>query len=133
MLMINGSGLHGTGLSVHVSQDVAGSVLGGTFRLYTGEGYGPRSLLDEGDMRTRIGSIDRTIRSNPLDWNASASDVERAIHDVLEEYKQGVEGETPVLAFGLGCPLWRCVTQVRQATLLKTSGPRISRGASADA
>lgn len=87
-LYLNVSGLTGTGLVAAVSEDVAGSSLGGSFYLYSNGGSRAGFPVDvEGAY---IGAEDKasniTGRSEALAWNAEADDVRMAIEDLLPSY-----------------------------------------------
>lgn len=90
-LYLNASGLTGTGLVAAVSEDIAGSSLGGSFYLYSNGGSRAGFPLDaEGAY---LGTEDKTSngtgRSEPLAWNAEADDVRMAIEGLLPSYSQG--------------------------------------------
>lgn len=92
-LYLNASGLTGTGLVAEVSEDVAGSSLGGSFYLYSNGGARAGFPVDaEGAY---IGTEDKasngTGRSEALAWNAEADDVRVAIEGLLPSY--AIEGE----------------------------------------
>lgn len=77
-LFLNASGLSGTGLLASVSEDVVGSALGGSFRLYY-NGHSGALVGDEGETNS-------TGRSEPLAWNAEADEVRWAIETLLPDY-----------------------------------------------
>lgn len=74
-----------------VSEDVPGSTLGGTFRLYSNRGgYSSSGFpIDAGGTHLGGGGADNgTGRSEPLAWNAEADDIRVALEDLLPEYSQ---------------------------------------------
>lgn len=74
-----------------VSEDVPGSSLGGTFRLYSNHGgYGSSGFpIDVGGTYLGGGGADNsTGRSEPLAWNSEADDIRVAVEDLLPEYPQ---------------------------------------------
>lgn len=86
-LSINSTNLHGTGLQAYISEDTAGSFLGGTFRLYTNDGDGSRYLLGANETKFAEGRDDEeTGRSRALAWNAPATDIEDAINDLFPAF-----------------------------------------------
>lgn len=95
-LYLNSTGLVGTQLSALVFEDTAGSALGGTYRLYAGGSYASRFPLDDdlANVETEAKS-NGTGRSEPLEWNAKAEDVQVEINGLLPEYSS--EGGTPAL------------------------------------
>lgn len=91
-LYLNVTGLRGTDLLASVSEDVSGSTLGGSFRLYSNRGgYGSSGFPIDEDG-THLGAAENgTGRSEPLAWNAEAGDVRAAVENLLPEYSsQGV-------------------------------------------
>lgn len=87
-LYLNASGLSGTGVLAMVSEDVAGSTLDGSFRLYSNGGYASGFPLDADAAYLSIEDAENngTGRSEPLAWNAEAEDVRVAIEGLLPEY-----------------------------------------------
>ncbi|CAM9426180.1 unnamed protein product, partial [Ectocarpus fasciculatus] len=87
-LAVNASGLSGSGLLAAVSEDTAGSSLGGSFYLYSNGGSSAGYPVDaEGAY---LGVVDRenngTGRSQRLGWNADADDVRVAVEELLPLY-----------------------------------------------
>lgn len=78
LLGCNFKGLHGTSILSSIAEDVRGSVLGGTFRLYSSDAFAfPSSTSMSGIDVVGKG------RSAPLAWNATASDIRAAIEKLL--------------------------------------------------
>lgn len=92
-LYLDASGLNGTGLIAAVSEDIAGSTLGGSFYLYSNGGSSAGFPVDaEGAfLKTEDKTNNGTGRSEPLAWNAEADDVRVAIEGLLPNY--AFEGE----------------------------------------
>lgn len=86
-LYINSSGLDGTGLLASVAEDIQGSALGGSFRLYATGGFSSGFPLDVDGTFLWMGSSanNGSRRSEPLAWNADADDVRIAIEDLLPD------------------------------------------------
>lgn len=92
-LYFNGTGLSGTSLRAALYEDIAGSAIGGTFRLYSGASYVSEFPPDASDPYLEglgsNGSI--TGRSDRLEWNASAEDVQAAVNGLFDSSSsQGV-------------------------------------------
>lgn len=87
-MYLNVSGLGGTGVLASVFEDVAGSILGGTFRLYCDGGYDSGSPLDADGAYLWAVDVGHNCsgRSEPLVWNAEEDDVRAAIEGVLPDY-----------------------------------------------
>lgn len=95
-LHLNSTGLVGTQLSTLVLEDTAGNALDGTYRLYTGGGYASGFPLDANLIHIeKKGGNNGSGRSDPLEWNAKAEDVQSAINGLLPEYSS--EGGIPYI------------------------------------
>lgn len=87
-LFLDSSGLSGTMLLASVSEDVAGEILGGTFQLYSNDGYD--FGLPAGNERLHLGLQNKghnsMERSTPLNWNSSVNDVRKALEFLLPSH-----------------------------------------------
>lgn len=87
-LYLNTSGLSGTSVLASVAEDVAGSTLGGSFRLFSGDGYNTRLSPDADEYLRTVNDTGQatTMRSEPLAWNAEEDDVRMAIEGLLPDF-----------------------------------------------
>lgn len=87
-LELDVAGLTGTGLLATVSEDIAGSGLGGSFFLYSNGGSPAGFPIDaEGAYLGTEDTENNGIgRSEPLQWNAAEDDVRVAIEGLLPTF-----------------------------------------------
>lgn len=87
-LYLNASGLSGTRVLAAVSEDVTGSILGGSFRLYSNGGFDAGFPLATDGTYLDIQDTENngTGRSDFLPWDAEADDVRAAIEGLLPNY-----------------------------------------------